>query len=92
MAVPGGYSRLNIYLEGPDLREKIRVAAARQGVSLSTYCLEAVRERLVEEGYLPSSQGAAGPRSAAKALDRLRRQVGPIGVPVRDLVQEGRRQ
>lgn len=91
MPASNGYARLNIYLEGPDLREKIRVAAARQGVSLSNYCLEAIRERLAEEGYLPRNQGAAGPRAAARALDRLRRQVGPIGVPVRDLVQEGRR-
>jgi hypothetical protein len=28
---------------------------------------------------------------AALAMDRLRRQIGPIGVPVRELIEEGRR-
>jgi hypothetical protein len=28
---------------------------------------------------------------AARAMDRLRRQIGPIGVPVRELIEEGRR-
>ncbi len=91
MARSNGYSRLNIYLDEPELREKIKIAAAREGVNLSNYCLQAVRHRLAEEGYLPASEAPEGPRAAAQALDRLRRKVGPIGMKARDLVAEGRR-
>ncbi len=90
MSRGNGYSRLNIYIDEPRLRETIKVAAARAGVNLSSYCLEAVRHRLAEEGYLAAPEAPAGPRAAAQALDRLRRQVGPIGVKARDLVAEGR--
>jgi len=91
MARSNGYPRLNIYLDEPELREKIKIAAAREGVNLSSYCLQAVRRRLAEEGYLPASGVSEGPRAAAQALDRLRRKVGPIGIKARDLVAEGRR-
>lgn len=91
MARSNGYSRLNIYLDEPELREKIKIAAAREGVNLSSYCLQAVRRRLAEEGYLPASEVSEGPRAAAHALDRLRRGAGPIGTKARDLIAEGRR-
>jgi hypothetical protein len=31
-------------------------------------------------------------RLAAQALDRLRREIGPVGIPVRDLIAHGRRE
>lgn len=86
-----GYSRLAIYIDEPELRQKIKIAAAREGVNLSTYCLQAVRRRLAEDGYLPALEAAVGPHGAAEALDRLRRTIGPIGVKARDLIEEGRR-
>ncbi|HEY66594.1 MAG TPA: hypothetical protein G4O02_18750 [Caldilineae bacterium] len=85
------YVRLNIYLDDPTLREKIKIAAARRGITLSAYCLGAIRQRLAEDGLLPSRDRELDPRAAAQALDRLRRQIGPIGVPVRELIAEGRR-
>lgn len=91
MNTRANYPRLNIYLDGPDLREKIRIAAARRGVTLSAYCLEAIRHRLAEDGLLPASEAKIEARAAAQALDRLRSQIGPIGMPVRDLIAEGRR-
>ncbi len=90
IAHSNGYSRLNIYLDDPELREKIKIAAAREGVNLSAYCLQAVRRRLAEEGYLPAPEAALGPRAAAGALDGLRRRIGPIGLKARDLIDEGR--
>lgn len=90
MSGTGTYPRLNIYLDRPDLREKVKVAAARKGVTVSSYCLAAIRQRLIDDGLLPAAD-EAGPRAAAQALDRLRRQIGPIGVPVRDLITAGRR-
>lgn len=86
---PIAYPRVNIYLGEPGLREAIRVAAACQGMTISAYCLAAIRRRLADEGLLPASE--ADRLAAATALDRLRRQIGPVGVPVRQLVAEGRR-
>ncbi len=91
MSRSNGYSRLNIYLDEPELREKIKIAAAREGVTLSSYCLQAVRRRLAEEGYLSVPEAAMGPRAVAQALDQLRRRLGPIGVRASDLIAEGRR-
>jgi hypothetical protein len=85
------YPRLNIYLDDPNLREQIKMAAVRQGTTLSAYCLEAIRQRLTAEGFLTTPENETDPQAAARALDRLRGQIGPIGVPVRDLVAEGRR-
>ena len=85
------YSRLNLYLDHPDLREKIKIPAARRRTTLSAYCLGAIRRRLIEDGLLPAPEDKAGPATAAEGLDRLRRQIGPIGVSVRELIAEGRR-
>lgn len=81
--------RLNIYLDEPNLRQAVKVAAAKEGVTLSAYCVRAVRRQLVEEGFLPGFEERRA--EAARAMDRLRRQIGPIGVPVRELIDEGRR-
>lgn len=91
MSAPASYPRLNIYLDDPHLHETIRVAAARRGITLSAYCVEAIRQRLAEDGLLPAATVESTPQAAAQALDRLRRQIGPIGIPVRDLIAEGRR-
>jgi hypothetical protein len=77
-------------VDEPDLRHAIEVAAARKGVTPSVYCLEAVRNRLAKEGLLPEVDTNRR-QEAAHALDRLREQIGPIGIPVRDLIEEGRR-
>ena len=81
--------RLNIYLDEPDMRQAVKIAAAKEGVTLSAYCVKAVRRQLVEEGFLPGSSERQA--EAARAMDRLRRHIGPIGVPVRELIHEGRR-
>ena len=100
MSTSQTYPRLNIYLDSGELRRRIKIAAASAGVSLSAWCLQAIRARLQSEGESGADAGdpavgAAGrpgsPVAAAEALDRLRRQIGPIGVPVSELIQEGRR-
>jgi len=85
------HPRLNIYLGDPDLRAKIKIAAARAGVTLSDYCLESIRRRLTEEGILPETTPKERKLAAAQGLDKLRRKVGPIGTRVSDLIAEGRR-
>ncbi|MGQ9553422.1 MAG: hypothetical protein ACUVWR_04840 [Anaerolineae bacterium] len=47
-----------------------------------------MRRLLVEDGYLTAAQSK--PLAAAEELDRLRRRIGPIGIPVRELIAEGR--
>lgn len=82
-----GVIRLSVYLDDPVLREKVKIAAARRGVSISTYVLQALRDRLAWDEVLLEE---ITPQEAAKALDVIRTQVGPVGVPVRTLVEEGR--
>ncbi len=54
------YTKINFYLgegeEGKQLRRAIRIAAAHKDVSMSEYCLEAIKQRLAEEGFLQASQ------------------------------------
>ena len=96
MDTPTTYPRINIYLDDPELRAQIKIAAARQGVTVSSYCLEAIKHRLSTDGVSPLSEAEGLPSSAsrqaaAQALDDLRRKIGPIGVPVSELIAEGRR-
>jgi len=86
-------TRLNIYLRPAELREKVRIAAARRNVSLSDYCLRAIHRQLVEDGLLPPSaeEQRQHALAAAAALDELRGSIGPIGIPVASLIAEGRR-
>jgi len=91
MRPSAAYSRLNIYVDDASLRQQVKIAAAQRGVTLSAYCVEAIRRRLVEDGLGPACSSSGGPKAAARALDVLRRRVGSLGVPVRDLIAEGRR-
>lgn len=79
--------KLSVYLDDPTLREKVKNAAARHGVSISTYVLQALRDRLARDEVLLEE---INPQEAAKSLDALRTQIGPIGIPVHILVEEGR--
>jgi hypothetical protein len=85
------YYRLNIYLDDPDLRIMVKIAAARQGVSTSAYCLQAIREKLVRERLAADEERTARRQSAARRLEALRSSLAPIGVSVSELVAEGRR-
>lgn len=81
--------RLNIYLDDLRVGEQVRVAAARAGVTLSQYCVVAIRRRLEEDGIGAPTPDTA--RSAAAAIDRARKRNGPLGTPVRELIDEGRK-
>ena len=84
--------RVNIYLDDPDLKREIKIAAANRGVTQSAYCVEAIRQRLERERSADTAAGSRQrSRDVAKALDQLRAEIGPVGIPVRDLIDEGRR-
>ncbi|HZJ51831.1 MAG TPA: hypothetical protein VFF07_13540 [Actinomycetota bacterium] len=79
--------RLHIYLDFR-LKSQVRAEAARSGVSLSQYCVDAIRRRLAEDGIGSPTPDTA---TSAAAIDNARRRNGPLGVPVRELIDEGRR-
>jgi hypothetical protein len=82
--------RVNIYLDDPDLKREIKIAAANEGVTLSAYCVEAIQQRLAREQSQTRPEAKPYTRAVAQAMDRLRGQIGPIGIPVRELIDEGR--
>lgn len=77
-------------LAGPSLQPWLESAAAQRGLSVREYVREALRDRLAADGALPEP-GPRTPAEAARLLDTLRKKVGPIGSPVRELILEGRR-
>lgn len=81
--------RLNIYLDSTETWRRVKIAAARSGVTASEYCLQAIRRRLSEDGLAPPDRNTA--RRAAGEMDRLRGRLGPLGIPVRELIDAGRR-
>lgn len=83
------YPRLNIYLDEEELRTRVKVAAAQQGVTVSTYCVQAIRDRLEADENSPA--GRISPRAAARGMDQLRQRIGPIGISVSELIRHGRR-
>ena len=81
-------ARLGLYLEDEEMKRRIKVAAARMGVSTTAYCANAIRERLAKDGEMDSIEK----RKALLAhMDALREEIGPIGVTAAELIKEGRR-
>lgn len=65
-----GKVRLNIYVDDPAIRKKVKMAAAKHDLSVSDYCLQAIVSRLTKEGEIPS-RGKGHP--LAKAVEKARR-------------------
>ncbi len=83
-------ARLGLYLDDEVMRRQIKIAAAKRGMSTTAYCTEAIKERLVRDGEI--NQTNDGNRKALLArMDRLRQEIGPIGIPAYELIKEGRR-
>lgn len=83
-----GKARINIYVDDPEIRKLVRREAAEQDLSISEFCLEAIRSRLREH---PS-------RSLSKAIEKARRfraRAFPdktFSVRSADLIRESRSQ
>ena len=86
--MPEERARINIYLDSPETRGRIRVAAARRGMSISAYCAEAIRRQLEGETEEPDRERML---RAARRMDRNRLRTGRIGIPVSELIREGRK-
>jgi len=84
--------RVNIYLDDPDMKREIKIAAANRGVTQSAYCVQAIRQRLESERTAETASDTKHRRrEVAEALDQLQAEIGPVGIPVRELIDEGRR-
>jgi hypothetical protein len=83
-------ARLGLYLEDETIRRQIKIAAAKRGMSTTAYCTQAIKERLVRDGEI-SDKVDGNKRALLARIDRLRRDIGPAGMPAAGLVEEGRR-
>jgi len=91
-------ARLSLYLPGEKISRQIKVAAAKRGMSISNYCVEAIEERLIRDGELSVhdtqfAQALPGEyqRSLIKGMDSLREEIGTVDIPVTELIKEGRK-
>lgn len=91
----GKRARLSLYLKDDALRRQIKVAAAKRDMSVTDYCTKAIEQQLIRDGEV--SLGKAPPLtredklSLSNRMDRLREEIGPIGISVSELIKEGRR-
>lgn len=84
-------ARLGLYLEGEEIKRQIKVAAARRGMTATDYCARAIEERLIKDGERRAEGGGKNKISFLSRMDELRQEIGPIGVPTAELVEQGRR-
>ncbi len=83
-------ARLGLYLEDEVTRRQIKVAAAKRGLSATAYCAQAIKERLVRDGEI-SDKTDGNKEALLVRIDRLRQDIGPVGMSTAELVKEGRR-
>ena len=88
-------ARLSLYLRDEKLRRQIKIAAAKRGLRINDYCMEAIERRLVEDGEMSATEAATSAPEYRKALkegmDSLRGEIGPVDIPVTEMIKEGRR-
>lgn len=80
--------KISIYLDNPELRRRLKIAAARRDTSISAFCEDAIREKLLKEEENRALEGA---RRAARRMDERRVRLGRLDVQTWELVDEGRR-
>ncbi|GEM_PF-1344198 len=85
-------ARLGLYLEDEDIKRQIKVAAAKRGISTTKYCAEAIEERLKKEDEMSDNdEDYRRRKDFLERVDKLRKEIGPIGKTAAELVKEGRR-
>lgn len=83
-------TRLGLYLEDELMIRRIKVAAAKRGLSATAYCAQAIKERLVRDGEI-SDKTDGNKKALLAQMDRLRQEIGPVGMPTAEFIDEGRR-
>jgi hypothetical protein len=84
-------ARLGLYLEDEELKRQIKVAAARRGVTVTNYCARAIEERLIRDGERGVADQDKNRIALLSRIDKLRQEIGPIGMSTAELVEQGRR-
>ena len=84
-------ARLGLYLEDEELKRQIKVAAARRGVTVTNYCARAIEERLIRDGERGIEDQDKNRIALLSRIDKLRQEIGPIGMSTAELVEQGRR-
>ncbi len=84
-------ARIGLYLKNEEIKRQIKVAAAKRGITATDYCARAIEERLVRDGERGTNNKAQDKLAFLSGMDKLRREIGPIGMPTAELVEEGRR-
>lgn len=88
-------ARLSLYLKDDNLRRQIKIAAAKRDMSITDYCTKAIKEQLIRDGEMPLQEVPPSARedklSLSRKMDKLREEIGPIGISVSELIKERRR-
>ena len=84
-------ARLGLYLEDEGIKRQIKVAAAKRGMTATDYCAQAIEERLTRDGERSTKNEAQNKAALLSRMDKLRQEIGPIGISTAELVKQGRR-
>ena len=84
-------ARLGLYLKDEEIKRQIKVAAAKRGMTTTAYCTQAIEERLMRDGERSAGEVDRNKMALLSRMDKLRQEIGPIGAPTAELVEEGRR-
>ncbi len=84
-------ARLGLYLKDEEIKRLIKVAAAKRGLTTTAYCAQAIEERLMRDGEISAKDVDENKMALLSRMDRLREEIGTIGVSTAELVEEGRR-
>jgi len=82
--------RLVLYLKDEEIKNRIKIAAAKRGKSITAYCTEAIKKRLIKDEAATGNTDEEKKELLAR-MDRLAREIGPIGMSVTELIDEGQR-
>jgi len=83
-------ARLGLYLEDEAIKRQIKIAAAKRGISMTAYCAHAIRESLMRDGEI-NDKADGNKKALLVKMDRLRWDIGSVGMPAAELIAEGRR-
>jgi len=84
-------TRLGLYLEDEEVKKQIKVAAAKRGMTVTDYCAQAIEDRLISDGEKSIKDRSKNKIAFLFRMDKLREEIGPIGISTSELVEEGRR-
>ena len=84
-------TRLGLYLEDEEVKKQIKVAAAKRGMTVTDYCAQAIEDRLIRDGEKSIKDRSKNKIAFLSRMDKLREEIGSIGISTSELVEEGRR-